>query len=228
MQRSLPAATRTKPDSKVIPVRASECYHLMTGDTVGAFVKYAHRFDESVAAMFSASPKTNRSVCDWMHDQILHMDVYCRSLTFIERPLIMPAPDVSLSCVGTLVEACLHAVAQTRFCPQEISLEISSSVIEGNRQEALLFMNAFRRNGFRVSIDARRCWKADLSPSSWLLVDTLRFDASLLDTCQALEEMISIAAEAGVAIVAENAKWRDAEYLHSIGVAYALKPKADA
>lgn len=228
MQRFQPIAPQVKPSSKAWQLRTEPCFHLPTGDTVGAFVQSAHAFNDQASSFLTGTSQQRVKVEDWLYDQITTLDVYCQALTMVARPLMLPVPDVSLNYTGSLLETCLHAVAQTQFCPQELSLELSSAAVISNPQQALDFVHAFRRNGFRVSIDARQNWQLEMSPMTWLMIDSLRIEARQIATCAHLDVLIDTAADAGVVIVAENAKWREADYLASLGVLYALSPKADA
>lgn len=228
MQRIQPIDLQANPRSKPWQLRTVPCLHLPSGDMVGAFVNSSYAFEDQARLSFTSAAK--QSVCaeDWLYDQITSLDMHCQSLDVITRPLVLPAPDIAVNMPDRMIEACRHAVAQTRFCPQELSVELAGSAVATSPQNAVDFIHTFRRNGFRISIDARRHWDIELSPATFLMIDTLRFDASHLGTCETLDDVISIAANAGVVIVAENAHWRDAEQLESLGVLYAIAPKADA
>lgn len=228
MQRSQHFPQQSTAHPKTLPVRAMPCFHLLTGDTVGAFVSTAQAFEDHAYISPNSADTSTPSVGNWLHEQIISLDAYCHGVEMHARPLTLPLPDVGLNAIPELLTACTHAVAQTKFCPQEISLEVSSAAIVANPHRAEEFMHTFRRNGFRVSVDARRNWGVSLSPTTWLFIDTLRFDMKHLELDADLNSLLEHASQAGVAIVASNAKWRDADYLKTLGILYGLSPRADA
>ena len=89
-------------------------------------------------------------------------------------------------------------------------------------------VSLLRRHGFRVAIDMRKSWQTPLNDSLRLLIDTIRVDARTLDANPGLLDIIEVADASGVLIVAENAHWRDGEYLANLGIHAATHPKADA
>ena len=227
MQRFQSIASHDNLLTKTPALRALPCVHLPTGDAVGAFVLSATAFDDHVRSHLFSSSHEDVSLGDWIYDQITTLEVYCKSVDFVARPLVLPMPDISVNKAGDVLAASTSAIAQTHFCPQEISLEVSSAAIASNAMGAKELINTLRRNGFRVSIDARKYWQLNLTHATWLMIDTLRFDARHLDSDESLEDLLYMAAQAGVAIVAENGKWRDAEYFQRLGVDYGFKLRAD-
>ena len=116
-------------------------------------------------------------------------------------------------------------VSTSYLCPQEISFEIADATLVNHTQDAYGMMQAFRRRGFRVSVDARKCWQSALPPHAWLMVDTLRIDQASLSFDDKLEDYLEIARDAGVSIVADRPAWRDGYYLETFGVQYGVDPK---
>lgn len=201
--------------------------HLCSGDAVGAFMEYAYNFEDKPALLSNSDIKTHHTAASWIASKIIDMASMCDMIDYIERPLILPVPARTL-IDNDVLEFCTNAAAQTRLCHQEISLEITDAAISAHTEEAVTFMHTFRRQGFRVSVDARKSCAGELPGECWLLVDTLRLRAQDIEVEPALQDMIGLASSAGVAIVAERALWRDGEYLARMGIDYALKPRTDA
>jgi len=225
---------RTSHTAKAVPskgvtpfIRPHTCIHLCSGDAVGAFIEHAHNFEDKPALLCNFDAHKNQTAASWIASKIEDLASMCNTLTYTERPLILPVPARTL-IDNDVLESCINAAAQTRLCHQEISLEITDAAISAHTEEATTFTHTFRRKGFRVSVDARNSWAAELPGECWLLVDTLRLKAQDIETEPALQDMIELASSAGVAIVAERAFWRDGEYLARMGIDYALKPRADA
>jgi hypothetical protein len=74
----------------------------------------------------------------------------------------------------------------------------------------------------------RRSWQTPLNDALRLLIDTIRVDARALETNGDLLDLVEVADASGILIVAENAHWRDGEYLANIGVHAATRPRTDA
>ncbi len=145
-----------------------------------------------------------------------------------ERPVIVPIPLAALIHADTAV-ACDAAVARTRLCPQEICLEVEDAALAlPSAQTAIEGIEALRRCGFRVSMNSTRSWQAPLSYSLRVLLDSLRVDARKIEDDEDLQDRIDAAACSGMLVVAENAYWRDTDFLNDVGVEYGFRMKADA
>jgi len=227
MQRTSHTAKPASPKGVTPFIRPHTCMHLCSGDAVGAFIEYAHSFEDKPALLSKSDVHTHQTAANWIASKIEDIASMCDTLDYTERPLVLPVPARTL-IDDDVLESCTYAAAQTRLCHQEMSLEITDAAISAHTEEATTFMHTFRRKGFRVSVDARRSWAAELPAECWLLVDTLRLRAQDIETEPALQDVIDLASSAGVAIVAERAFWRDGEYLARMGIDYALKPRADA
>lgn len=226
MHHNTQSALKTKQNPRTASVRLKPVIHLCTGDTVGAFVEHAIGFDEKPT--FDFVPKTAPpSPANWVANRILDIASMCDTLCFTDRPIVIPVPGCAINDPD-LLKAVIKAIGQTKLCHQEISLELPDAALTTAGEKVYEFVSAFRKYGFRVSIDARISWNANLPGHTWLMIDTLRINADEIDTHSALEVILEIANAAGVAIVAQKPYWRDGDYLASIGIQYGLMPRADA
>lgn len=208
-------------------VRTRPAIHLCSGDLVGAFAEFATHFDEG--PLFLSQHSKNRD-CDpkqWLAERISDVACLAEVTNTSERPIVLPMPASCLTDTQT-VDTCVHAVAQTRLCHQELSFEITDSAFATHALSARKLIQSFRQRGFRVSIDIRKSWIAHLSSDCWLMIDTLRLNANDIWNQPALIKRLEIAASAGVAIVAEKPKWRDGDELAALGIEYGLSLRADA
>lgn len=220
------AKTSPRPASSV-RLRLTPSVHLCSGDAVGAVAEHAFSYDDRP---FLANTHKNRApvdACAWVGEKIRDLGVICDTLEFTTRPIILPIPARAIE-PAKLLDACTHAVAQTHLCPQEISLELPDATLQVSDSYAKRFIDIFRRNGFRVSIDARKSWHAQMPNYYWLMIDTLRIKAGQIDEDQSLQDMIEAARTAGVAIIAEKPLWRQGDRLASLGIDYGTKPRSDA
>jgi len=208
-------------------IRIKPSMHLCSGDAVGAFAEHARTFDERPVFTHDAGRSAHLSPAEWVVRSVSDLAVICQTLSYNERPIVLPIPACAFSQPG-LVDACDHAIAQTQFANQEISFEITDAAAAATGALLQNMITAFRKKGFRISIDARKSWTSRMPAPCWLMIDTLRICPHHIETEAELEDMISIARSAGVAIVAQKPHWRDGEYLASLGIDYGLNPRTDS
>lgn len=222
---SFEPATAASARNRLLPVM-----HLETGEAVLLFAETEKRFEER-AVFGRTAPAAERSEAvspaKWMaeHVEAVAHDAHSRTT---ERPVIVELPLVALIHPDTAV-ACDAAIARTRLCPQEICLEIQDAALAlpaaRNAQDGI---EALRKCGFRVSLNATRSWQCALSHSMRILLDSLRVDARKIEGDEALQDRIEAAASAGMLVIAEHANWRDSYYLGELGVEYGFRMRADA
>ena len=216
-----PVSNRTR----LLPVM-----HLETGDAVLLFAEAEKRFEERAVfgrVALAAERSEIHSPSEWMAERVEEVahDAHYRTT---ERPVIVPIPLAALIHADTAV-ACDAAVARTRLCPQEICLEVEDAALAlPSAQTAIEGIEALRRCGFRVSMNSTRSWQAPLSYSLRVLLDSLRVDARKIEDDEGLQDRIDAAACSGMLVVAENAYWRDTDFLNDVGVEYGFRMKADA
>lgn len=229
MRPSLSHSPDTAPQNagqnRLLPVM-----HLETGDAVLLFAESEKRFEERAVfgrAALAAERSEAVSPAAWMaaHVEAVAHDAHNRTT---ERPVIVEMPLVALIHPDTAL-ACDAAIARTRLCPQEICFEIQDAALAlpaaRNAQDSI---EALRRCGFRISLNATRSWQCPLSHSMRMLLDSMRVDARKIETEPELQDRIDAAASAGMLVIAENANWRDTYFLNQLGVEYGFKMRADA
>lgn len=228
MQRSLSVRAEAPTAKFNARLRVTPAIHLCSGDLVGAFIEHAVGFDDTPSFSLRSTPDSDRpSPAKWVGTKIVELATYCDVTGNTERPLILPIPSAAMLDPDTIEEA-IAAAAQTRLCHQEISFELTDAALTAAPTAGENFIRACRKRGFRVSIDARISHSATVSPTTWLMIDTLRLKMSDLETEPSLDDKVEIAASAGVAIVAQQPLWRDGDYLARLGIDYGLSPRTDA
>lgn len=202
--------------------------HLESGDAVATLAETPIGFAEKASFGPAAILDAARSnPAKWLAGQIEDIAAAASLTDVTGRPIIVPAPISAFAHSGT-AQACEAAVQRAKLCPQEICLEFLDGALAASPQDAANRVRTLRRRGFRVSIDARKAWNTPLTSALSLSIDTYRINAEHLLSEPALQNQCEIAAAAGVTIVAEGVRWRDADWLSDFGIEYALRPKADA
>ena len=228
----MPDQSYPSPMPDILPaIRFAPVVHLQTGETVTLIAETEKRFEERAvfgraAQAAERSGDAHPSPAVWLAAHIENVANDAHTSTAL-RPVIVSAPLAALLHPDTPT-ACDAAIRRTRLCPQEICIEISDAALalpSGDSQSAI---EALRRCGFRVSLNAARSWQTPLSASLRLLLDSIRIDAQHLETEPELEKRVETAIACGMSVIAENVRWRDGEYLASLGIDHGLRPRADA
>ncbi len=209
-------------------VRFNDVVDLTTGEAVLAVAETNRSFEDGTgfgpaARLFAEDPQPHL----WFADLLEDIAAAALLLERRERPLIAAAPPAALSA-ATFSEACDTAMARTKLCPQEIAIEAADAALASGRVDPCVWIAALRKRGFRVAIDARRTWSTALARVSWLMVDSIRVDARTVWSDGALQDYCGAASEAGVSIIADRPKWREADALASLGIRYGCRPAADS
>lgn len=194
-------------------------------------VGLAHETDTAFDAPVAFGPVTGSAVsacpAEWLADVIETALGGANSLRRTVGPIHISAPSPALSHSDT-PRLCEAAVRRARACPQEICLEFEDAAFFDCADEALERVSALRSHGFRVGIDARWSWQAVTTPPLRMLIDSVRVDAHQLDLEADLADRVESVAAEGISVIAEHARWRDAEPLKRAGVCLAVAPRADA
>ena len=201
--------------------------HLLSGDSLGQVCESPLTFEERVVFGPRTQPTEVANPAKWLSEQLTRIASATHGQPASLRPILVPAPVTSLAHANTAV-ACDAAIRRTSLCQQEVCLEFSDSAFAGGVSDYVSRVGHLRRHGFRIAIDMRRSWQTPLNDALRLLIDTIRVDARALETNAELLDLVEVADASGILIVAENAHWRDGEYLANIGVHAATRPRADA
>lgn len=166
------------------------------------------------------------SAAGWLGDLIERACRLAQDTQTMPRPMSILAPMAALADKDAPMAA-EAAVARVGALAQEIRLDFCDASVCALEDLALDSLDAFRRRGFRVGLDARTSWRTAMGTRARLTFEAVRLDPS---RCVALEipmTRIEVASADGIALIAENVHWRDAEKLADMGVHFAMSPKAD-
>ncbi|MGB2074615.1 MAG: hypothetical protein ACPHYE_05265, partial [Henriciella sp.] len=109
----------------------------------------------------------------------------------------------------------------------EFSFEVSLGALASTRSTPSQLLKPFADAGFHITLDATQFdggSALDITPE---LIGAIKIDAGWVDT-EENTHLLEQARRENWAVIAENAAWRDGEYLASLGVHYAIQPRTDA
>jgi predicted signal transduction protein with EAL and GGDEF domain len=142
------------------------------------------------------------------------------------RPVSVTAPMAALADRDAPMAA-EAGVKRSNLLPQEVRIDFSDASVIALEDLALDRIDAFRRRGFRVGLDARKSWRTPMGQRARMSFEAVRLDPSRMEILDVPMSRLEVAAADGVALIAENVRWRDAEKLAEHGIHFAMSPRAD-
>lgn len=207
------------------PIRFTPVLNLQTGKEVTLLAETLKGFEERVSFGPATQQHRPKSPAAFIADQLLKIARLAHDQSEV-RPVIVPISMAALIHIDTPL-ACDAAIRRTALCPQEICFEVTDATLALPSPEARKCLADLRKLGFRLSLDATRSWQAALSTDLRILIETLRIDSRYIESEDGLEHRIEAANACGMQIIAERANWRDGDWLSSMGIELAVRPRAD-
>jgi hypothetical protein len=167
------------------------------------------------------------SAAAWLGDLIERAARLAKDTGADLRPLSVSAPMAALADKDAPMAA-EAGVLRAGLLPQEIRIDFCDASVSALEDLALDRVDAFRRRGFRVGLDARKSWNTPMGARARMTFEAVRLVPS---RCEALEvpmTRLEVASADGIALIAENVRWRDTDKLAELGVHFAMAPKADS
>lgn len=209
-----------------VHLRFHPVMHLLDGTSYGAVCEMSKTFEERVSFGPAAHSAPGPNPAKWLCERLSEVASAAHTFDSRLRPIIVPAPLAALSHANTAV-GCDATIRRTSLCQQEICLEFEDTAFAGCKADIVNRVAHFRRHGFRVSIDMRKSWQTPLSEALRLLIDSIRVDARDLEVDDELLDICEMASAAGILVIAENANWRDGEFLTRCGINAGVQIRAD-
>lgn len=166
------------------------------------------------------------SAAGWLGDLIERACRLAQDTNVTPRPMSILAPMAALADKDSPMAA-EAAVARAGALAQEIRLDFCDASVSALEDLALDRVDAFRRRGFRVGLDARKSWHTPMGARARLTFEAVRLDPSRCEVLEIPMTRIEVASADGIALIAENVRWRDADKLADMGVHFAVAPRAD-
>jgi hypothetical protein len=143
------------------------------------------------------------------------------------RPISIACPMAALSDPDAPMAA-EAGVKRASLLTQEFRLDFCDASVVALEDLALDRIDNFRRKGFRVGLDARKSWRTPMGARTRMTFEAVRLDPSHMEAMDIPMMRLEVSSSDGVALIAENVRWRDAEKLAELGVHFAMAPKADS
>ncbi len=166
------------------------------------------------------------SAAAWLGDLIERAGRLAQETGNTQRPLSILAPMAALSDPDAPMAA-EAGIARAGMLPQEVRIDFCDGTVSALDDLALDRVDAFRRRGFRVGLDARKSWRTPMGARARMTFEAVRLDPSRLAALEIPMTRLEVAAAEGVALIAENALWRDADQLAELGISFAVAPRTD-
>jgi hypothetical protein len=173
------------------------------------------------------SDAAHPSSAAWLGELIERAGRLAQDTATTLRPISITCPMAALSDPDAPMAAEAGA-KRAGLLTQEFRLDFLDASIVALEDLALDRIDAFRRKGFRVGLDARKSWRTPMGARSRMTFEAVRLDAAQMDGLEIPMTRLEVSSSDGVALIAENVRWRDAERLANQGIHFALAPKADS
>lgn len=207
-------------------LRFQPIVRLADGESFGLHAEADIAFEDTFRPLH-LSDAALPSAAGWLGDVIERLGALVETAGPGPRPISITAPMAALSDRDGPMAAEAGA-KRANLLPQEIRIDFCDASVVALEDLALDRLDAFRRRGFRVGLDARKSWRVAMGARARMTFEAVRLAPT---RCEALDIPLSrleIAAADGVALIADGVCWRDADELAQMGVQFALAPRSDS
>lgn len=173
------------------------------------------------------SDAAHPSAAGWLGDLIERAGRLAQEAGANHRPLSISAPMAALADRDAPMAAEAGA-ARAGILPQEVRIDFCDASMSALDDLALDRVDAFRRRGFRVGLDARKSWRTPMGARARMTFEAVRLDPSRFEALDIPMSRLEVTAAAGIALIAESVRWCDTEKLADLGISFALAPRADS
>jgi hypothetical protein len=167
------------------------------------------------------------SAASWLGDLIERTARLAHDTDTNLRPISVTAPMAALADQDAPMAA-EAGVKRSKLLPQEIRIDFCDASVIALEDLALDRLDAFRKRGFRIGLDARKTWRTPMGARARATFEAVRLDPSKMEMLEIPMTRLEVACADGLALIAENVRWRDASKLAELGVHFAMAPRADS
>lgn len=210
-----------EPQLRFLPV-----VNLIDGTPLGQCVETDIAFEDTCRPRHM-SDAAHPSAAAWLGDLIERAGNLAHEKDLQARPIAIRAPIAALAD-RDMAMAAEAGARRTRLLPQEFRIDFEDASVGALEDQGLDRLESLRRRGFRIGLDARNSWRTALGSRARILFEAVRIDPTRINAGELPMSRLQLAAAEGVALIADNVRWRDAERLAPLGVRYAVAPRADS
>jgi len=163
----------------------------------------------------------------WLGDLIERAGRLAQDTATLLRPISITAPMAALSDPDAPMAAEAGVKRANLLC-QEFRIDFMDAAVVALEDLALDRIDSFRRRGFRVGLDARKSWRMPMGARARMAFEAIRLDPANMVALEIPPARLEVSAADGIALIAENVRWRDAEKLAHQGIHFAAAPRADS
>jgi hypothetical protein len=167
------------------------------------------------------------SAAAWLGDLIERTGRLAQDTATTLRPISITAPMAALSDPDAPMAAEAGVKRANLLC-QEFRIDFIDASVVALEDLALDRIDNFRRRGFRVGLDARKSWRTPMGARARMAFEAIRLDPAYMGALEVPPSRLEVSSADGIALIAENVRWRDAEKLAQQGIHFAAAPKADS
>ena len=208
--------------------RFEVCRSLADGEPAFPLTRVDPLFEEQAVSFGrSVRPMNATGPTDWLVQAIAKLTSDIQSLNMTLRPVHLPMP-VSIFTDGNAAEIAQLAVTEAGFCCQEFIVEIQDASLASGESDVFDRLDAFRRKGFRIALDARKSAATPFSSRIRGVIERLRVNATDLIIDDMLQLRADMVTCIGGDVIVDRAGWRQADELRQLGATHALKLLTDA
>lgn len=200
---------------------------LADGEAFGMHAETDINFEDTFRPGHLTGEQQLPSAAAWLGDMIERAARLAKEQGADHRPLSIQAPMAALADKDAPMAA-EAGVMRAGLLPQEIRIDFCDASVSSLEDLALDRVDAFRRRGFRVGLDARKSWRTPMGARARMTFEAVRIEPTRLEAMNIPMTRLEVASAEGVALIAENVRWRDADQLAELGVSFAMAPRADS
>lgn len=215
------------PSARAPRLRFQPVVRLDDGAPFGLQAESDIQFEDTARDFGCNYSETHEGAGEWLGNLIERTARLAKDTGNHSRPISISAPLAALTDrdAPMAAEAGAH---RGGLLPQEIRIDFVDASLASLEDFAMDRVEAFRARGFRVGLDARKTWHTPMSARARMTFEAILIDPRVLQHMEIPVSRVEIAAAEGVALIAENVHWRDADELAAVGIHFAVAPRTDA
>ena len=207
--------------------RFETCLNLSDGHAGFPLTRIDPLFEEQPQSFSMTQNRPQRGPGDWLVEVIRRLSDAAQNQQLAVRPLHVPMP-IAIFIDEHAAARAAQTARDCGYCPQEFMLEFQDASLASSDPAAFDRLDDFRREGFRIALDARKSYMTPFSARIRTAIERLRVSTPDLIFDETLQLRADIVACLGGDVIVDRATWRQSDELQRLGATHALKLMSDA